>query len=38
MIVMGSHGYKGIEKTLLGSVAEKVLRLAPGLIMVVKPD
>ena len=38
MIVMGTHGYKGIEKTFMGSVAEKVLRLASCPVMVVKPD
>lgn len=28
MIIMGTHGRKGVEHILLGSVAEKVLRLA----------
>jgi len=37
MILMGTHGYKGIEKTFMGSVAEKVLRYASCPVMVVKP-
>jgi nucleotide-binding universal stress UspA family protein len=37
MIVMGTHGYKGIEKTLMGSVAEKVLRNAHCPVTVVRP-
>ena len=38
IIVMGTHGYKGLEKTLMGSVAEKVLRMATCPVLVVKPD
>jgi nucleotide-binding universal stress UspA family protein len=38
MIVMGTHGYTGIEKTLMGSVAEKVLRTAPCPVTVIRPD
>jgi nucleotide-binding universal stress UspA family protein len=29
LIIMGTHGYKGLERMLLGSVVEKVLRMAP---------
>ncbi|HYQ02634.1 MAG TPA: universal stress protein [Polyangiaceae bacterium] len=29
LIVMGTHGRRGIERALLGSVAEKVVRLSP---------
>lgn len=29
LIIMGTHGYKGLEKMLMGSVAERVLKLAP---------
>ena len=29
LIIMGTHGYKGFERMLLGSVVEKVLRLSP---------
>ena len=38
MIVMGTHGYKGLEKTLMGSVAEKVLRMASCPVTVVRPE
>lgn len=36
LIVVGSHGKTGIEKLLLGSVAEKILRLADCMVLVVK--
>ena len=36
LIVMGTHGYKGLERMLLGSVTEKVLRMAPCNVMAVK--
>jgi nucleotide-binding universal stress UspA family protein len=29
LIVMGTHGRRGISRVLLGSVAEKVVRLSP---------
>lgn len=29
VIVMGTHGHRGLQHLLLGSVAEKVVRLAP---------
>lgn len=29
LIVVGSHGRKGVPRALLGSVAEKVVRMAP---------
>jgi nucleotide-binding universal stress UspA family protein len=29
VIVMGTHGFRGVKHLLLGSVAEKVVRLAP---------
>jgi len=29
LIVMGTHGRRGLERALLGSVAEKVVRMAP---------
>ena len=38
MIVMGTHGYKGLEKTLMGSVADKVLRTAPCPVTVIRPN
>jgi nucleotide-binding universal stress UspA family protein len=36
LIVMGTHGRSGLERLLMGSVAEKVLREAPCSTLVVK--
>lgn len=36
LIIMGSHGRKGIQKLTLGSVAEKVLKLSPLPVLIVK--
>lgn len=36
MIVMGSHGYSGLAHLVLGSNAERVMRMAPCPVMVVK--
>jgi len=36
LIVLGSHGRKGIQKFLLGSVAESVARHAPCSVLVVR--
>lgn len=36
LIVMGSHGHTGINKVLLGSVAERVIRRAPCAVTVVR--
>jgi nucleotide-binding universal stress UspA family protein len=36
LIVMGTHGRTGLDRILLGSVAEKVLRDAPCSVLVVK--
>lgn len=36
LIVMGSHGRKGIQKLALGSVAEEVLKLAKLPVLIVK--
>jgi nucleotide-binding universal stress UspA family protein len=37
VIVVGSHGKRGLDHLLLGSVAEKVLRVAPCSVLVVRP-
>ena len=37
MIVMGTHGYKGMEHALFGSVAEKVVKTAPCPVLTVNP-
>jgi nucleotide-binding universal stress UspA family protein len=36
LIVMGTHGRTGLERILMGSVAEKVMREAPCSVLVVK--
>jgi nucleotide-binding universal stress UspA family protein len=36
LIVMGTHGRTGLDRLLMGSVAEKVLRDAPCSVLVVK--
>ena len=36
MIVMGTHGRRGLERLLLGSVANKVVRLAPCAVLTVR--
>lgn len=37
MIVMGTHGRRGMDRLLFGSVAEKVLRSAPCPVVAVRP-
>src|SRR5215510_10856183 len=37
LIVMGTHGRTGFMHALLGSVAEKVVRLAPCSVLVARP-
>lgn len=36
LIVMGTHGRKGVSHFLLGSIAERVLRMAPCDVLVVR--
>lgn len=38
LIVIGSHGRRGISHLLLGSVAERVVRLAGCPVLTVRPD
>jgi nucleotide-binding universal stress UspA family protein len=38
MIVMGTHGRTGLDRLLLGSVAERVVRHAPCPVVTVHPD
>jgi nucleotide-binding universal stress UspA family protein len=37
MIIMGTHGYKGLEKIMFGSVADKVVRSASCPVLTVNP-
>jgi nucleotide-binding universal stress UspA family protein len=37
MIVIGTHGRSGLQRFLLGSVAERVVRLAPCPVLTVRP-
>lgn len=37
LVVVGSHGHRGVERLLLGSVAERVVRLARCPVWVVRP-
>lgn len=36
LIIMGSHGRKGVNRILMGSVAESILRQAPCAVMIYK--
>lgn len=38
LIAMGSRGITGLEHMLLGSVAERVVKLAPGPVVVIKSE
>jgi nucleotide-binding universal stress UspA family protein len=38
LIVMGTHGRTGLQHLLLGSVAERVVRLAPCPVLVTRED
>jgi nucleotide-binding universal stress UspA family protein len=37
MIVLGTHGRKGLRRALLGSVAEEIIRLSPVPVLTVNP-
>ena len=37
LIVMGTHGYKGLEKIMFGSVADKIVRSAPCPVLTINP-
>lgn len=37
MIVIGTHGYKGLERILFGSVAEKVVKTAACPVLTINP-
>ncbi|MBW1848549.1 MAG: universal stress protein [Deltaproteobacteria bacterium] len=37
LIIMGTHGRKGMEKIFFGSVADRVVKASPVPVMVVNP-
>jgi nucleotide-binding universal stress UspA family protein len=37
LVIMGTHGRKGMDKILFGSVAERVVKASPVPVMVVNP-
>jgi len=37
LIIMGTHGYKGLDKILFGSVAEKIVKGAPCPVLTINP-
>lgn len=38
LIIMGTHGRKGIDRILFGSVAEKIVKSSPVPVMTVRPQ
>mgnify|MGYP000061890804 CR=1 FL=1 len=38
LVVVGTHGRRGVSRVLLGSVAERVARIAPCSVLVVRED
>ena len=37
LVVMGTHGYKGLEHAIFGSVAEKVVKQSPVPVLTINP-
>lgn len=37
LVIMGTHGRKGLDKVIFGSVAERIVKTAPVPVMVVNP-
>jgi nucleotide-binding universal stress UspA family protein len=37
LVIMGTHGYKGLEHAIFGSVAEKVLKQSPVPVLTINP-
>ena len=38
LVVIGTHGRSGVQRVLLGSVAERVVRKAPCAVLTVRPE
>ena len=37
LVVMGTHGYKGLEQAIFGSVARKVVKNSPVPVLTINP-
>jgi nucleotide-binding universal stress UspA family protein len=37
MIIMGTHGRKGMDRVIFGSVAEKVVKMSPVPLFIINP-
>ncbi len=37
LIIMGTHGYKGLEKVLFGSIAGKIVKMSPCPVLTINP-
>jgi nucleotide-binding universal stress UspA family protein len=37
MLVCGTHGRTGVSRVLMGSVAERLVRAAPGPVLILRP-
>ena len=37
LLIMGTHGRKGLEHTIFGSVAEKVVKKSPAPVLIINP-
>jgi len=38
LVIMGTHGYKGLERTIFGSVVQRVIRESPAPVFVINPN
>ena len=38
LLIMGTHGRKGLDKIVFGSVAEKAIKAAPVPVLIINPD
>ena len=38
LIIMGTHGRKGLERAIFGSVCDKVVRTAPCPVLTINPS
>ncbi len=38
LVIMGTHGRKGLERTIFGSVAEKIIQGAPCPVLTIRPE